>query len=161
MFERFTKEAREAVISAVEEAWSRSEARVGTEHLLLGLSDSNMMESLGLNRDTLRQELNRLDGDALEAIGIDPELLEIEAAETLGPFRRRRHLPFTGAAKDMLKGALKEALVLEHRYIGAEHVLLAITRLPAHDRAIRMMSGIGWEPDQMRASLLTLMRQAS
>jgi ATP-dependent Clp protease ATP-binding subunit ClpA len=61
----------------------------------------------------------------------------------------------------VLKGALQEALALDHRYIGAEHILLALTGLPAHDLAIRMMSGLGWEPARMKASLLTIMRQAS
>jgi ATP-dependent Clp protease ATP-binding subunit ClpA len=88
------------------------------------MSDSKMLESLGLSQGTLRQELNRLEGAALKA-------------------------------------ALQEALALEHRYIESEHILLALTGLPAHDRAIRMINGIGWEPAQMRSSLLTIMRQAS
>lgn len=60
MFERFTKEARQVVTKAVEEARSRGDGRIGTVHLLLGVFDSPPAQSPilsqpGLSADLLRQ----------------------------------------------------------------------------------------------------------
>lgn len=43
-----------------------------------------------------------MDGEALLSVGIDPELTGVEATDTRSPMRRRRHIPFTGAAKEVL-----------------------------------------------------------
>ena len=40
--------------------------------------------------------------------------------------RRRGHIPFDRAAKKALELALREALRLQHNYIGTEHILLGM-----------------------------------
>jgi ATP-dependent Clp protease ATP-binding subunit ClpA len=73
----------------------------------------------------------------------------------------KRHLPFTRAAKDTLTNALKEAIALGHRYIGVEHIALALTTLPDSDRATLAMAGRGVVPAHIRRTLLETLRKAS
>ena len=161
MFERFTKEARRVVTRAVEEAEIRGDSRINTEHLLLGASDAAVLGQLGLTPEPLRRQLDQLDAEALEAVGIDPILIT-EAVEDSRPTGRKRgHIPFTGAAKDVLKQALREAIGLNHRFIGVEHIALALTTLSPEDRATRAIDGIGLDPDELRASLISVLRPAS
>jgi len=159
MFERFTKDAHETVTMAVEEAHRRSDARIGTEHLLLGVAGSGSNPS-GLDPAELRRELDRLDSEALEAVGIDPSLVDVETSRSQGR-TGKKHIPFTRAAKDTLTGALKEAIGLGHRHIGVEHIALALSRLPSSDRAIRALAGRGVDPEDLRRSVLEAMRKAS
>jgi ATP-dependent Clp protease ATP-binding subunit ClpA len=167
MFERFTNEARQVVTGAVREAESRDDSRVGTEHLLLGIFDSgwahlSVLETLGLTRRLLVEALDEFDGAALAAVGIDPGSIDPEVlASPLPNLRRRRHIPFTGAAKNVLKGALEEAIELGHKHIGVEHIVLALTALPSHDRTTRVLKAANVEPTQIRSTLLTSLRQAS
>jgi ATP-dependent Clp protease ATP-binding subunit ClpA len=94
----------------------------------------------------------------LAAVGIDPSL--IAAAPPSQP-REQRHLPFTGAGKDTLKQSLREAIAMNHRHIGAEHILLALTTLPEPDRATRTLRGLGIDPAALRQSLLEALHRAS
>ena len=161
MFEKFSKEARAAVTSAVEEAEIRGDSRVNTEHLLLGVSNTGGLAHLGLSPEPIRRELDRLDAEALEAVGIDPSLI-YEAVEGSRPaVRKRGHIPFTEAARDVLKQALREAIELKHRHIGVEHIALALTTFSLQDRAVRALDGIGLDPAELRASTIRALRQAS
>ena len=105
MFERFTKEARRVVVAAVEEAGRRGDTRVGTEHLLLGVFDSgwdrlSVLESSGLTDQALRLQLDAMEDQALQAVGIDRRSIDAGLAGSPPPARRRRHLPFTGGGQE-------------------------------------------------------------
>lgn len=158
MFERFTKEARLVVTHAVEEAETRSASRVGTEHLLIGVARSPAVAGLLPDVETIRAELDRMDRDALVSVGLDPALIEVAR-----PARRERaaHIPFTGGAKDILKGALRAALDLGHRHIGVEHLVFALTAAEGPDRAIGALRGLDVDPTALQASLLQSAREAS
>lgn len=161
MFEKFTKEARRAVTLAAEEARTRGDSRINTEHLLLAVSSTAGLGELGLSPERLRRQLDRLDAEALESVGIDPSLI-MEAVEGSRPITKNRgHIPFTEAAKDILKQALREALELKHRYIGVEHIALALATLPPGDRAIGALVGLGIDPSHLRSSLISALRRAS
>lgn len=69
MFERFTKEARLVVRHAVEEAQTRGDSRVGTEHLLIGVARSPAVADVLLDIGIIRAELDRMDQDALVSVG--------------------------------------------------------------------------------------------
>jgi len=163
MFERFTETARAAVTGAVAEAEHRQDSYVGSEHLLLGLLGQPpdlATRSIGLSLSDLRAGLDSLDRAALGTVGIS-----FETGSSRGTrgrrVRRRGHLPFTGGAKQVLTGALKEAIALGHRHIGTEHILLAITDRPSQDLAVRLLEHLGLTPAVVRSNLLTQLRRSA
>lgn len=97
MFERFTRDARRAVVLAQEEARYLNHGYIGIEHLLLGL--------LHPDGDFFREKL-------IEQIG-------------KGEQTQSGHIPFTSDAKTVLQLSLREALKREHRDITPDHILLA------------------------------------
>ncbi len=114
MFERFTDKARHVVVRAQEEARRLDHNYIGTEHLLLG----EFGEPTGVG------------GRALLSVGMT---LEGTREEVLGLIGRGKsapsgHIPFTPRAKKVLELALREALQLQHNYIGTEHILLGMIR---------------------------------
>jgi len=114
MFERFTDKARHVVVLAQEEARRLDHNYIGTEHLLLGL--------LG--------EAGGVGGRALVSVGMT---LDAVMARGTRHHRPRQvhpsgHIPFTPRAKKVLELALREALQLQHNYIGTEHILLGVIR---------------------------------
>ena len=114
MFERFTNRARHVVVLAQEEARQLQHNYIGTEHILLGLLGEpdgiacRAIERLGLTLDSAREE--------------------VKAVVGTGKSTPTGHIPFTPRAKKTLELALREALQLQHNYIGTEHILLGVIR---------------------------------
>jgi ATP-dependent Clp protease ATP-binding subunit ClpC len=114
MFERFSGHARQVVVSAQEEARALDHNYIGTEHILLGLlvaSDSlasASLNALGYTHDNVREA--------------------VEATVGRGKASPGGHVPFTPRAKKVLELSLREALNLNHNYIGTEHILLGLLR---------------------------------
>jgi ATP-dependent Clp protease ATP-binding subunit ClpA len=114
VFERFTAQARRAVVLAQEEARLLNHNYIGTEHILLGL-------------------LHEDEGDAAKVlasfgIGLDAVRLEVEEIIGRGASVPSGHIPFTPRAKKVLELSLREALALGHDHIGTEHILLGLIR---------------------------------
>lgn len=141
MFERFSRGARAAVVAAQGEARALGHERIGPEDLLLGVAvtpgrAADVLASHGFGADALRAATRPpIDPDALASIGIDLEEIRRRAEASFGPGAlergrggRRGHVPFTPEAKKALELALREALHLGDREIGAEHVLLGLLR---------------------------------
>jgi ATP-dependent Clp protease ATP-binding subunit ClpC len=114
MFERFTPRARHAIVLAQEEARGLQHNYIGTEHVLLGLLGEP--ESIGARA---------LAGFGLTLTNAREEVL---ASVGPGPGAKDGHIPFTPRAKKVLELALREALALQHNYIGTEHLLLGLVR---------------------------------
>jgi ATP-dependent Clp protease ATP-binding subunit ClpC len=114
MFERFTDRARRVVVLSQEEARRLKHHYIGTEHILLGL--------LG--------EADGVAARALTGLGMSLESAREEAAELVPPgsVQLTSHIPFTPRAKKTLELSLREALQLNHNYIGTEHLLLGLIR---------------------------------
>src|SRR6185437_13573382 len=114
MFERFTSRARHVVVLAQEEARRLRHNYIGTEHLLLGL--------LG--------EPDGVAGRVLAGFGMSLEATrrEVTAIVSAGTTAPSGHIPFTPRAKKVLELSLREALQLQHHYIGTEHILLGLIR---------------------------------
>jgi ATP-dependent Clp protease ATP-binding subunit ClpA len=114
MFERFTERARQVVVLAQEEARRLQHNYIGPEHILLGLLredrglGAQAVESSGVTLEHAREQLLRIVGPGKEPSGTQ--------------------IPFTRPAKQVLELALREALALEHNYIGTEHILLGLLR---------------------------------
>ncbi|MFF3438151.1 Clp protease N-terminal domain-containing protein [Streptosporangium sp. NPDC002721] len=157
MFERFHREARQAVILAQENARKLRHDIIGTEHILLGLLaqpeslSARVLGRHGLDHDGAYRSVVRLtpqkpgdalDAEALESIGIDLSAIREKVEAAFGPGaldrkprtdRRGRlfgdfHIPFSPRAKKTLELALREAVSLKHNYIGDGHILLGILR---------------------------------
>ncbi|WP_440100574.1 Clp protease N-terminal domain-containing protein [Streptosporangium sp. H16] len=157
MFERFHREARQAVTLAQENARRLRHDVIGTEHILLGLLDqpeslsARVLGRHGLDHDGAYRSVVRLtpqkpgdalDAEALESIGIDLSAIreKVEAAFGPGALDRRPdterrgrvfggfHVPFSPRAKKTLELSLREAISLKHNYIGDGHILLGILR---------------------------------
>lgn len=112
MFERFTDKARKVVMHAQEEARGLDHNYIGTEHLLLGL----LLEKEGLASRVLT-------GSGLT---VDKVRSEIERRIGRGSEPAKGHIPFTPRAKKVLELSLRQALRLQHNYIGTEHILLGL-----------------------------------
>jgi hypothetical protein len=114
MFERFTDRARRVVVLAQEEARFLNHDYIGTEHILLGL----VHEEQGVA------------ARALESLGISLEAVRAEVTKVVGRGEHppTGHIPFTPRAKKVLELSLREAIQLNHDYIGTEHILLGVVR---------------------------------
>jgi dihydroneopterin aldolase len=138
MFERFTHRARQAVVLAQEEARRFNHNYVGTEHLLLGLLRldeglaSRVLTSLDVSGGAVREQVGSIVGYGEEEMGAQA--------------------PFTPRSKKVLELALREAMRLEHNYIGTEHLLLGLVR-ESEGVANQVLSNLGVERDEIRAKL--------
>jgi hypothetical protein len=112
MFERFTERARQVVVGAQEASRDLKHHHIGTEHILLGL----LLEEEGLAARVL--------GD----VGLTVEIVRADILEIVGMGEEGTfgQIPFTHRGKRVLELALREALSLEHNYIGTEHLLLGL-----------------------------------
>ena len=112
MFERFTDDAKSAVVAAQQEARALGHDRVGTEHLLLGIlrepdsMGSYVLASAGMSLETTRADVERIAGRSGAQVTAD--------------------LPFTPEAKKAFENALREALSLHADKIGTEHLVLGV-----------------------------------
>src|SRR5690349_21499169 len=112
MFERFTERARRVVVFAQEEARDLNHNYIGTEHLLLGLM----------------RDADSVAVRALRELDIGQDAVREQVTEIIGRGKRppSGHIPFTPRAKKVLELSLREALQLNHNYIGTEHILLGL-----------------------------------
>lgn len=114
LFHGFTEKATHAINHAIETASALGHTFVGTEHLLYGLlaSEQSVASTLlaekGVTAEALSEKLLAVGGGVAQ-----PET-------ALTP----DHL--TPRSKRILEKAVKEARSLGHRYVGTEHLLLAL-----------------------------------
>jgi ATP-dependent Clp protease ATP-binding subunit ClpA len=117
MFERFTDLARHVIVLAQDEAGGEPLRHnyIGTEHLLLGL--------LGEPRGLAARVLN---GFGMTLTGTRDDV-RVRVGVGDGPVVTG-HIPFTPRCKKVLELSLREALALNHNYIGTEHLLLGLVQ---------------------------------
>ena len=101
--------------------------------------------------------MDRLDRDALAEFGVEAPGDRIRPPVS----RRRRHRPFTSGAKQGFKDALAEGVMLGHRHLGPEHVLLAITRRTRNDPAMQLLAAAGVSSDSLRTTLIERNRRSA
>jgi ATP-dependent Clp protease ATP-binding subunit ClpA len=185
MFERFTDSARQATVEAQVVARRLGHGHIGTEHLLLGLLETDgiaaqVLRGLGVTPAAVEREvlaevgrgpLGQGDAEALGAIGIDLDEVRRRVEANFGPGAlqwrpgrgcrgdrpRLGHVPFTPRAKKVLELSLREALALKHRYIGNEHILLGLVR-EGEGLAMLVLVRLGAGPEAIRARVLDALR---
>jgi hypothetical protein len=126
-FSRFTPRARNAVVTAQNEARARHDQQIRIEHLVLGL----LAEPEGLA------------ARAVVAQGVPLDRVREVATAVLGPAGTGESpelVPFDDRTRAALEATFREALRLGHNYIGTEHVLLAL--LDA-DEGTGVLAGLG------------------
>jgi ATP-dependent Clp protease ATP-binding subunit ClpC len=142
VFERFTDRARRVLTLAQEEARLLNHSFIGTEHILLGV----MREGDGVGAEALRSL-----GVSLDVVRV--KVVEIVGASTSIPGGPP---PFTPRAKKVLEVALREALQLNHSYIGTEHILLGLMR-EREGVAATVLANLGVDLSRVRQTVNTLM----
>jgi ATP-dependent Clp protease ATP-binding subunit ClpA len=143
VFERFTDRARNVIVLSQREAEELHHSYIGTEHLLLGL----LREGAGVG------------AQALLARGISLEDLrqQVLAKVKPGPVKLGGQRPFTPRAKKALELSLREALRLDHSYIGTEHLLLGLLR-EEDGLAAQVLRSLGVEVEGARAQVEQILR---
>lgn len=114
-FGNFTGSARSAVIQAQEEARASSHTELGAPHLLLGV-----LRGVGAG-DLL--------AEALDACGASVDDVASAARAALPPAGGTASptlIPFDEPARKVLELAFRQALRLEHAFVGPEHIVLAL-----------------------------------
>jgi ATP-dependent Clp protease ATP-binding subunit ClpA len=157
MFNRFSRSARAAVVAAADEAQRRGDARIGTEHLLLGLlhqADSVAVEAIGVDLDSARRALQTMDVDALAAVGIEVDIgADIEGLPPVPATKFAGHRPFTAGARDVLRRTLVEAQRHRARQLSPTHLLLALLDAGPRDPATQLLAGLGVDAAVVRSRL--------
>jgi ATP-dependent Clp protease ATP-binding subunit ClpA len=130
VFERFTRDARRAVVRAQDVAMDLGAEQVEPEHLLLALAEgcnpaSRAIAEAGLDPATIAATIEADLVAMLEVVGVPPSVLDA------APARPRADRPrLSLQAKSVLERALREAVRGGGRRLGAEHVLLGALRPP-------------------------------
>ena len=146
-FERFTSDARAAVVGAREQAHTLGHHTVESEHLLLALASRPEFDALGLHHDELANALAQEEERSLAAVGLAVGELELAVAA-----RAPRKLQFATSAKLALQRALAIALARGDRRLDAGHVLLGVLAAQ-HGRVPRVLQIAGIDAEELRTQL--------
>ncbi len=143
--ERFTQRARHVLSLAHQEAERLQQIQIDTDHLLLGL----MMEEDGVA------------GRVLKELGVTLDrLMDMVERQTVRTDKRTTKLELSADTQKALESAFDEARRLGHHYIGTEHLLLGLNRLPA-SKAVEILQRLGITPEQIRRQTRRIMQEAS
>jgi ATP-dependent Clp protease ATP-binding subunit ClpC len=142
MFDRFTDRARRVIVLAQDEARMLNHNYIGTEHLLLGL----IHEGEGVA------------AKALESLGVTLEAVREQVEEIIGQGQQAPtgHIPFTPRAKKVLEFSMREALQINHPYIGTEHILLGLIR-EGEGVAAQVLIKLGADLNRVRSTVLQML----
>ncbi len=173
MFERFTRDARTAVVRAQDEARTLGDRTIGTQHLLLGVAGTGddpaarALRDSGLTAGALRRQVlsgagAALDADALATLGIDLERVRQATEEHFGsgaldpaPIGRspRGHIPFSANSKKALELAVRSAQSSPSTTISTGHLLIGIIDVEKGLGA-RALAGCGVDLARLRAAVI-------
>lgn len=137
---RFTERASGAIAAARDAAASLGHSYIGTEHLLLGIAAET--EGLGARL---------LSGQGLDMAS----LTRLVAAEMGSGAPGAPEQGLTSNAAAAIERAAEEARRLGQCYVGTEHLLLGVLRLP-DCAAVRLLNASGRAPDTIYTEILDL-----
>ncbi len=141
----FTDRVKKVMQLAREESVRLGNDYVGTEHLLLGL----IREGDGVAVAVLKNL--SIDLDDL-ARNIEKSISSSGGMMTIGQM-----IPFTPRAKKVLEIAAQEARSMSHKYIGTEHLLLALMK-DHESAAANALASIGVEYDRVKEEIERVLR---
>jgi ATP-dependent Clp protease ATP-binding subunit ClpC len=143
MYERFTDRARKVMQLANQEAQRFNHEYIGTEHILLGIVKegsgvgANALKNLDIDLRKIRLEVEKIVQSSLEVT-------------TMGT------LPQTPRAKKVIEYAIEESRILNHNYVGTEHLLLGLIR-EEEGVASQVLRNLGLKLEDLREELLNLL----
>ena len=140
-FSRFTERARSAVVASQEVAAAARNDRIGSAALLLGL----LTQPAGTGTRAL-------------LVHADAEVVRAAAQAALPPAAEEVPvlIPFDADAKKVLELTFREALRLDHRWVGTEHLLLALLEAEA---GTGPLSGLGADKAVLEREVLRLLAE--
>jgi ATP-dependent Clp protease ATP-binding subunit ClpC len=145
-FDKFTERARKVLHLAQEEAQRLHHNYLGTEHLLLGL----VREGEGVA------------GKVLISLGVDLEKVRKAVEDIIGRGDRivLGEIGLTPRAKKVIELAFDEARLLDHHYIGTEHLLLGLIR-EGEGIGARVLESFGLSLQEVRAKTIQVLNEKS
>ncbi|MFC1585522.1 ATP-dependent Clp protease ATP-binding subunit [Fibrobacterota bacterium] len=141
----FTDRVKKVMQLAREESVRLGNDYVGTEHLLLGLIREGegvaivVLKNLGVELEDLMKN-------------IEKSITTSGGMMTIGQM-----IPFTPRAKKVLEIAAQEARSMGHKYIGTEHLLLALMK-DNESAAANVLGSIGVEYDRVKEEIIRVLR---
>jgi ATP-dependent Clp protease ATP-binding subunit ClpA len=145
-FDKFTSRAKNVLLLAQEEAQRRKHGYIGTRHLLHAL----VHEGEGIGAKVLTE-------CGLTGREVERELESDTGHRESDPATRGK-LALTPLAKATVEFASEEASLLDHDYVGTEHILLALLRPHEEAReqpvAYQVLSRFGVSYDDARSRVL-------
>jgi ATP-dependent Clp protease ATP-binding subunit ClpC len=140
-FNKFTKEAKQALVVAQDVARKTGTSYVGTEHLLIGiLSQKNSLGSSVLNHFGVTLENVNL---VLKTVGRAPT--SQKSAKSPGGL--------SGFAKKVIEDAVRSAHEFAHVFVGTEHLLYALV-MQENTAATVILENMKVAPDEVRQELV-------
>jgi len=146
MNDKFTERVRKVIYLARDEANRLQHEYIGTEHILLGIIRegegiaARVLKKMGLNLEQIQKAIENIvhpTGDTL----------------TLG------EIPLTPRAKRILELSVEEARLLNHNYVGTEHLLLGLIR-EGEGVAARVLLELGVDRKKVRNELMRILQSA-
>src|SRR6476660_7243479 len=144
-FDKFTERARKVLQLAQEEAQRFNHNYIGTEHLLLGL----VREGDGVAAKVLANmgvELNKVRSAVEFIIGRGDRMVMGE-------------IGLTPRAKKVIELAVDEARLLNHHYIGTEHLLLGLVR-EGEGIAAGVLESLGVSLEEVRTQVIQVLNSS-
>jgi ATP-dependent Clp protease ATP-binding subunit ClpA len=143
MYESWTDRSRKVMQLANQEARRFNHEYIGTEHILLGLVKegcgvgAKILEGLGVDMQKVRFQTEKIVGSAPDHIIIG-------------------NLPFNEDAMTVIDQSGRQAYVLNHKYVGTEHILLAISSCPS-SIAYKILVALGVVGETIQRSIGEIM----
>mgnify|MGYP000448134433 CR=1 FL=1 len=137
----FTPRAQQVLALARKEAERFDHNYVGTEHLLLGLI--KLGQGVAVN--------------VLERMGVEISETRIEVEKQIGrgpDLAGKSQIPFTPRVKKVLMLSEKEAHILNHTYVGTEHLLLGLLK-EGGGTAARVLQNLNVDIEHTRHEILS------
>jgi len=147
MNQNFTEKAKLAIENAKQIAVKFGQPSVATEHLLLGLL-----------------QVEGIASKALELQGINAKIIEEQIAATINSSdvatKESSDLDFTPRTKSLFDIAQAEATRLKVKYVGTEHLLLAILKTP-ESVASRMLLALNVNQHKLYDDMMNMLGMTS
>ncbi len=146
-FDKFTKEAKQALIVAQEQAKEGGQSYVGTEHILIGI---------------LSQE-NSLGASVLFNFGVSTHNVQL-VLKSVGRIGKATGIKGqVGGLSEYAKGVIEEAVRIAHEYghsfIGTEHLLYGVV-VQDNTAATVIMENMKVNPDDVRNQILDIFEKS-